>query len=123
MRTEKRGCISTRRTYLRASEPVPATLIRVDDVLAVSLNCSDMAAKEVSLSSRQCSARRAVYTRRPRLVFFSPPSSSASKLGHDAQSRSRTHYPWPNFIVDFDLLAAEDVSSHPRRNYAKLIRA
>lgn len=30
MRTEKRGCISTRRTYLRASEPVPATLIRVE---------------------------------------------------------------------------------------------
>jgi len=37
--------------YLHSPEPVPAALIRVDDVLAVSLNCSDTAAKEsLSLS-------------------------------------------------------------------------
>lgn len=39
------------RAYLRgvsprAPEPVPTTLIRVDDVLAVSLNCSDTVAKK-----------------------------------------------------------------------------
>lgn len=32
--------------YLLAPEPVPTALIRVDDVLALSLNCSDTAAKE-----------------------------------------------------------------------------
>lgn len=34
-------------------------------------------------------------------------------------ARATAPHPWPNFIVDFDLLTAD--ASHPRRNYAKLI--
>lgn len=46
--TERNASVDTisERAYLRAPEPVPATLIRVDDVLAVSLNCSDTVARE-----------------------------------------------------------------------------
>lgn len=64
--------ISGRRISLRAPEPVPTTLIRVDDVLAVSLNCSEREKENISytairgdsflspfLASKSWTARRA----------------------------------------------------------------
>jgi len=78
-----RACVCAT-TYLRTPEPVPATLIRVDDVLAVSLNCSDTAAQEsLFLSfSRPDNARAAAL------------SFSHNFHRRDAQV-GRDLHPWP----------------------------